>query len=163
LRSTPIPHLEKCMDLECLKIEHDMIDQHAGDLIRLTAGEPFAHAEASRRLADLADLVAAHLEKEDVLVYEVVARVRGRSAEQVACVVTALAALKADWAAYLGEWTADHVACRWAEFQRDTAAILPRLRARVREETHWLYPLALENGVLRLRVQQTPVGGGIAA
>lgn len=140
------------MNLEQLKIEHDMIDQHASDLIVMAGGGSRGHAAASASLAYLADLVASHLEKENVLVYATVAKVRGRSAEQAWAVVTDLNALQADWQVYLAEWTADRVASRWAEFQRDTTAILSRLRARVREETQWLYPLALEHGVLRLRV-----------
>lgn len=141
------------MNLEQLKIEHDMIDQRASDLIDMVGGSPCAHSAASASLATLADLVASHLEKENVLVYATVAKVRGRSAEEAWAVVTDLNALQADWQAYLAEWNPDRVANGWIEFQRDTAAILSRLRARVREETQWLYPLALEHGVLRLRVQ----------
>lgn len=141
------------MDLEQLKIEHDMIDRQAADLLDMAAGSPSVHDAASARLARLATLVASHLKKENALVYATVAKVRGRSAAQVWAIITEYDALKADWEAYLAEWSALQVANAWAEFQHDTAAILTRLRARVQEETQWLYPLALEHGVLRMRVQ----------
>jgi hypothetical protein len=125
---------EQGVTLEQLKIEHDMIDQHASDLIGMACGSSGGHTAASATLASLADLVASHLEKENVLVYAIVAKVRGSSAEEAWAAVTAFDALKADWQAYLVEWTSDRVASRWAEFQRDTIAILRRLNARVREE-----------------------------
>lgn len=141
------------MNLEQLKIEHDMIDRLAGDLAGLADGGPASHTSAAASLARLAEPVASHLEKENVLVYATIARVRGRSAGEAFAIVTTFNALKADWEAYVAEWTAGRIAFGWAEFHRDSASMLTRLRARVREETFWLYPLALKHGVFRMRVQ----------
>jgi hypothetical protein len=58
---------EQGVTLEQLKIEHDMIDQHASDLIGMACGSSGGHTAASATLASLADLVASHLEKENVL------------------------------------------------------------------------------------------------
>ena len=63
----------------------------------------------------------------------------------------AFEALRCDWRAYLADWDAECIAADWAGFQTETAAVMARLRERVRAETDLIYPVALKRGMIALR------------
>lgn len=62
-----------------------------------------------------------------------------------------LTELKADWTAFLLEWSDDMIKYDWEGFVADARPMIERVRARVRAENDLLYPLALQRSAISLR------------
>jgi hypothetical protein len=140
------------MSLERLVFEHDAIDLLSRNLRELTTQEPPEFDAAISLLAQLAHEVEAHLDYEDRSVYSVLIErykkpplIGADTFEQL------FQALRIDWCGYLAEWCEENVRSEWGRFCAATAAIIPRLQARVRTENNLIYSRALNDGVITLR------------
>ncbi|WP_448661466.1 hemerythrin domain-containing protein [Sphingomonas sp. CJ20] len=104
-------------------------------------------------LDHLVQTVASHLEVEDETIYCLtMEKELGAPPAEVSRAHDEFQCLKANWGAYLTAWKAEEIAADRAGFIRETKAMLPRLRDRVRLETHLLS-----------LVSRFPVSGGVPA
>jgi len=137
--------------------EHDAIDT----LVRRIEAEVDTSGPSipaiSALLADLSLAVSNHLSVEDRSVYTRLIVAKDKESVRVKVdFEEAFQALRADWLAYLADWTSsDNVELDWDTFVNETRAMMPRLRQRVREETNLIYPVALHLGFIRLRDHAT--------
>ncbi|WP_164857176.1 hemerythrin domain-containing protein [Sphingomonas crocodyli] len=139
-------------DFHTLMIEHDRLDRLAIELLEIVAGEPDPATALAVR-ADLSVTLDDHLSKEDGFLYD---RLLGNAEEdcypaRVREFHSCFAALAADWKDYLQLWDNECVSADWTGFVSETAAMMERLRARIKAENDLLYPLALQKNHIRLR------------
>lgn len=142
------------MSYQKLTSEHDDIDLLAAALVDLVQQEvPQIDAVVAAR-DRLAVAVKDHLSGEDSVLYSKLIRssVKGTAAKARAF-ADEFKDLRADWGRYLIEWPADSIESDWQAFGEETVSILGRLQQRVRRETELLYPLALQEGAIRLRAR----------
>lgn len=129
--------------------EHVAIDRACDVVLALALAPDCRPREAALALDVLAALLRDHLAAEDEMIYQTILAARGdRHGATAAALGAELARLCDDWADYLYRWDACRIAADWAEFARDTAALLIRVRERVARETTILYSLALHHGTL---------------
>ena len=140
------------MSYERLIREHDEIDAAARRLEVAAQAETPDTAAVAGLLSELACAVDEHLRHEDRAVYSQLIANPDTSARAAPVDFEGMfEALRCDWQNYLSDWDADCLAADWPNFQAETAAIMARLRDRVREETDLIYPLALQRGMIALR------------
>jgi hypothetical protein len=140
------------MSLERLIREHDEIDQLSQDLLTLTRQAPPSPVAALASLNHLARSVEDHLSYEDRTVYSVLIDRYATSATFNADKFERVfEELRDSWLAYLAKWDVRRVSADWSSFCAETADMIPRLQARVRNETNLIYSLALSDGTIRLR------------
>lgn len=121
----------------------------------LKPGRP-AVAKAIAERTILADLLDAHLAREDADVYPRLIGCRNAPTVHLAKSFQAdFGQLVAAWAAYLRKWDAAAATRDWRGFCKDTAIILALLSARMRSENQLLYPAALSASVISLRDHTT--------
>jgi len=139
-------------DLDRLIKEHEDICRLAERLIAAAEASPRDLDDILMLRTELAVVLHAHLSKEDSFLYEKSMRENGT--DFVAALdkfETDYAALTGDWQLYLEEWTADVIAEDIDHFCATTVEIIARLQARVAHENGLLYPLALQQGRIKLR------------
>jgi len=140
------------MSYQRLIREHDELATKASELEALLGGGARNPAAAAGLLHELAFLVREHLSYEDRRVYSRLIELRSRKDLPSSAEFEALCeALRDDWEAYLVEWDEDCIRADWEEFSAATTALMARLRERVCQETNLIYPLALKEGLIKLR------------
>jgi hypothetical protein len=140
------------MSLERLIREHDEIDQLSHDLRAITRQAPPSPLAAVASLQHLARSVEDHLSYEDRTVYSVlVDRYAASPSFDADKFEKMFEELRDSWLAYLAKWDVRSVRADWSSFCADTSEMIPRLQARVRNETNLIYSLALSDGTIRLR------------
>jgi len=137
--------------------EHDAIDTLARRVEAEIGKAGPSIPTISALLADLSFAVSDHLSVEDRTVYTRLIAAKDKESVRVELdFEQSFQALRADWLAYLADWTSsDNVELDWDSFVIETRAMMPRLRQRVREETNLIYPVALHHGFIRLRDHAT--------
>lgn len=140
------------IDFFRLVSEHDTIDAGIDALKRLTTAAEMDLEAVLAALATLSVDLREHLAHEDSFIYPMmIEQDRTNSHEVAQSFVSEFAALRADWNAYLAEWTADCIEADWGNFCWQTASMMTRLGLRVMRENEVLYLRALQNGRIRLR------------
>ncbi len=90
-------------------------------------------------LDHLVQTVASHLALEDAIIYDLALEDQmDASPTEVDRAHQEFETLKSNWGDYLTAWTPQRIAADRDTFVRETRAMLPRLRDRVRLETHLL-------------------------
>ena len=141
------------MSYERLIGEHARIDQAVEDMLHLVAGAIPDVDAVLLKLTDLACELGEHLAHEDSFIYPRMIAARDTAmADTARRFVREFATLRHDWSLYLGEWTGETIAADWDNFRTETLAMMARLAARVSAENELLYPAALQNGVIPLRI-----------
>jgi hypothetical protein len=132
--------------------EHDGISLAAGMILLMLDAPQGEPVEASERLADLARIVSDHVAYEEQFIYPEMTRIgNAELSEASRLFAEEFETLRGDWCGYLDAWPADRIRGAWADFKRETRAILPRMLDRVQRENNCLYPLALRRGAVSLR------------
>ena len=140
------------MSYERLIDEHDAIDAIANRLVEIVQSDRPAEMAAHGLMADLAISVHDHLRAEDRTVYGPLLALQQQKPLRTEVEFEMLfEELRCDWEVYLSEWTIECIEADWPTFQAETVAIMKRLRERVQIETSLIYPLALQQGTIRLR------------
>lgn len=140
------------LTLQSLIHEHELLDVMAGGLEACVASAVPDPVTAIRLKAQFSVALSTHLRNEDARLYPRLARsadpkvVGASKAFQ-----SELATLASDWTAYLEEWSDDAVASDWETFRQHTRSMMARLRARMARENACLYPIALQDSVVRLK------------
>lgn len=132
--------------------DHDEIDRLTRELdVVANAAHPDP-ASASEVLLSLATAVREHLAHEDRTIYSRLTNGKRRPPGTPEIdFEAAFQELSDDWQTYLSDWNLDLLACDWPSFVAETAAMMARLRIRVRDETNLIYPLAMQQGLIGLR------------
>lgn len=129
--------------------DHDRIAERSVDLVALLQRRHRNCAAASRKLVDLAVLVADHLGVEDDIVdLSALATEADYAPETVERMAAELAALRRDWRVYIGRWLPTIEPADWTEFRAESEAMLDRLSHQVKRESALLYDDALQTGVI---------------
>jgi hypothetical protein len=139
-------------DLERLVKEHDSLTLLTDRLIGAITASPRDLDAIVDLRNELAIVLHEHLAKEDGFLY--VESLRASEAHFVEALDTFeqdFARLGEDWKRYLEEWPGDLIAHDIDHFSAITIALLTRLKARITHENTLLYPLALQQGRIRLR------------
>lgn len=140
------------MSYQRLIEDHDRIDHLARELEKIVDADRADPDEAVFVLMKLATTISKHLSYEDRHVYSRLIKAKpARPGEPVIDFEETFQQLRADWTAYLADWNIETLACDWPAFQDETRTMMARLRARTRDETNLIYPLAMQNGFIRLR------------
>ncbi|WP_294260136.1 hemerythrin domain-containing protein [uncultured Sphingomonas sp.] len=130
--------------------EHAEIASRAA---RLTTANARGEAAAVREALDeLADALIEHLANEDREIHPrlMAARDGGvRISAQEARV--RYETLATDWIALISDWPTARIAADRDGFAAESAALIDRLHARIREEDDLLYPAALASGQMALK------------
>lgn len=144
-------------DIERLIAEHREMDQMAQDILALIASSTPDPIEAFALLRRLSACLDEHLAGEEGFLYaDHFAAHPGSLNKEIAAFERAFADLKEEWALYLHEWTPDNIGIDWRNFAHATQWIINRLRERIVQENDILYPLALQQGRIRLRAPEPP-------
>jgi hypothetical protein len=152
------------MSYQRLIEEHDEIDRLARQLERGVEVDTPDPARAFHLLVELSRAVSEHLSYEDRRVYSrLLAPKAPRAVGPEVDFEASFQALRTDWLTYLGDWNIETLACDWTAFREETRAMMTRLRSRVRDETNLIYPLALQQGAIRLREQRPAIADQAAA
>lgn len=139
------------MNIEQLMHEHDLIDEHTLALERACeAVSPDIDQVLTTRDA-LRTILEDHLSHEDEALFGKLMTANHESAAAVESFTADFADLRADWSLYLSDWSGEWLTTDWPGFQRETAALMRRIRERTGRETGLLYPLALKSGAVALR------------
>ena len=140
------------MSYERLIREHDEIDRVARTMCDVVDRDVSAVDDAVALRSRLSLLVSDHLQFEDPQVYgPLIARQARGSGEVPLDLVADLTALRGAWSDYLDGWSDEAMRVDWPAFGTQTRAILAWLQERVRLETRLIYPVALQQGDIRLR------------
>nr|WP_299911779.1 hemerythrin domain-containing protein [Sphingomonas bacterium] len=139
------------MTFEQLMREHDEIDAHTRRLEECCAVQAPAIAEVVAARGALRIALEEHLAHEDEALFGRLMTANRASAEAVHAFAAEFGQLRADWGAYLSDWSAAWLADDWDGFRQETAALMSRMRDRTRQETELLYPLALRTAAIGLR------------
>lgn len=129
--------------------DHDRIAERCADLVAVLQRSDHDCAAASRKLLELAVLVAEHLGVEDeVIDLTALATEADYAPETVAAMAAELDALRREWRVFVANWlpTIDHG--DWDEFRREAEAMLARLTYQVKRESTLLYDDALQAGTI---------------
>jgi hypothetical protein len=142
---------DAAVTFEQLMREHDEIDAHTRRLEECCAATvpPIAQVIAARDALRAA--LEAHFDHEDEALFGRLMTANHASAAAVNAFADEFGQLRADWGAYLSDWTAAWLADDWDGFRRETAALMARMRDRTGQETGLLYPLALKTAAIGLR------------
>ncbi len=147
-------------DIERLIQEHRAMDELAQDLLELMESPEPRAEEAFSLVRRLSACLDEHLAAEQGFLYaDHFAAVPGRLDGEVAAFERAFADLKEEWALYLLEWMPENIGVDWRNFSHATGWIIGRLRERIAQEDDILYPLALQQGRIRLRPAGSPSSG----
>lgn len=139
-------------DLDRLIKEHETICGIADRLIAAVSASPRDLVGILMLRSELAIVLEEHLLKEDSFLYEKsLTQAGGDFASEIDRFEANYASLTADWQSYLDEWTLDVIANDLDHFCATTVEIIARLQARVAHENGLLYPLALQQGRIKLR------------
>lgn len=137
---------------QLLIAEHDAIDSAADDMLCAAIGTNNTSHELANRLNGLANLVAAHIQKESQFVSGLDQdHLVGQWINDWKAGLAEFDRLCDDWEAYLSRWDEEGIRTNRRMFSQDTGAMIERLRSRVRDETATLYLAALQSGAVRLR------------
>lgn len=138
-------------DFETLIAEHDELDMLAESMARIVITRDCA-TEALAARAVLSIALDDHLRSEDGFLYDPLISSSPRDyPNAVNTFHQSFADLAGDWSEYLRSWDAACIEADRDAFNRETIAMMARLRARIAEENRLLYPLALQRGHIRLR------------
>lgn len=140
------------MSYERLMREHAQIETMAKRLIELVSvGTPEVDGVVLA-LSALSRELTAHLAHEDSFIYPRMIEGNNATMRDAANAFTEeFASLRADWLAYLSEWSSECIAADWDNFRQETLSILDRLQRRVDAENNILYATALRQGAVSLR------------
>ncbi|MCB4860882.1 hemerythrin domain-containing protein [Sphingobium sp. PNB] len=136
------------MDLDELQKQHDEIEAMAARFHQAIADE-----SVPQRLGPLrwqfARLLMAHLALEDRIFYPNMQRqphekLRGTAAR----LESEMAPIASDFAAYMARWSDDRIDREWADFCRETRAILASILNRLHKEEGLLMPLLSDAGLI---------------
>ena len=140
------------MSYERLIKEHDEIERVARTMCDVVERDVSAVGEAVALRSQLSLLVSDHLRFEDPQVYGPLIARQDRGSAEIPLDLTAdLTALRAAWGGYLDGWDDEAICADWPAFGTQTKEILAWLRERVQLETRLIYPVALQQGAIRLR------------
>ncbi|NII58258.1 hemerythrin domain-containing protein [Sphingomonas aerolata] len=129
--------------------DHDRIAERCTDLVALLQRRGHNCAAASRKLLELAVLVADHLGVEDeVIDLTAIATEADYSPETVAVMAAELDALRREWRVFIAHWLPTIEPADWYEFRGEAEAMLSRLTHQVQRESALLYDDALRAGVI---------------
>lgn len=118
--------------------DHAAIDLLAKRLSTLIDRQA-APEELALALDHLVQTVASHLAIENAIIYDLAMEEQMEATPtEVRRAHNEFETLKANWGEYLTSWTPQRIAAERDTFIRATRAMLPRLRDRVRLETHLL-------------------------
>ena len=142
------------MSYQRLIDDHDEIDRLANALVVLAESGVPDVTRALDLLWDLSGAVNDHLTYEDRTVYSRLIQSKHPQLSSAGVDFEAsFIELRSDWQTYLSDWQAETLACDWPLFASETIAMMLRLRQRVSDETSLIYPLALQQSFIRLRVR----------
>jgi hypothetical protein len=139
-------------DLERLVSEHDALGRLADTLVVAVNAAPRDLPEIMNARSQLAVALDEHLGKEDGFLNE--QSLRGTETDFASALErfqSDFAMLREDWEIYLAEWNGDVIAHDFDQFRNTTVEIIARLTARMQHENTLLYPLALQQGRIKLR------------
>ena len=100
---------------------------------------------------DLAEVIDAHVAREDGVIYPEVKLADGPLSPAARGFSADFDVLRGEWNRYLGEWPGTRVTDDPAGFAGATHAMMARLSDRLARENECLYPRALREGALPLR------------
>jgi len=129
--------------------DHDRIAERCAGLVALLQRREHNCAAASRKLVELAVLVADHLGVEDeVIDLTAIATEADYAPETVAAMAEELATLRREWRVYVAHWLPTIEPADWYEFKAESEAMLARLTFQVQRESALLYDDALRSGMI---------------
>jgi iron-sulfur cluster repair protein YtfE (RIC family) len=139
-------------DLERLISEHDGLCRLAENLVGAVNAPSCDIPDIVNARSQLAIALDEHLSKEDGFLYEWSLReTEADFASALEKFESDFASLRDDWGTYLAEWNGDVIAHDLDHFRDATSQIIARLMERIHHENTMLYPLALQQGRIKLR------------
>jgi len=141
---------------ELLMREHDELTAQVEQLLKHLGLRQPAVEQVFEARTKLEVSLAAHLAKEDAVIYPSLKLCQDAPTAHLARNFEAdYGKLVDSWQAYLCKWDEQAAQQNWRGFCSETRAILALLAARIRSENEQLYPAALAGSVIGLRDRPT--------
>ena len=130
--------------------DHERIAERCREIVALTQRPGVHAAEASRRLLELAVIIADHLGVEDeVADLTAAAMADDQPFDTISAMQADLERLQSEWKRFIARWLPTIHPADWAALGADAAKMLTRLADHVERENRVLYEKALHYGVIK--------------